>query len=291
MTTTNITRNLDLNMNRIGFIQGRLSPLVEGRIQAFPWSSWQDEFKIAEENDFQLMEWTLDQDKLCENPLLTSDGQNEIRTLCKRHGLSIPSLTGDCFMQAPFWKAEGEEQRILQKEFQAVAAACAAVDVSMIVVPLVDNGRFDNSEQEDTLVTFMESQEAFLDKHDLQVVFESDYNAKELSRFIDRLNLSLFGINYDIGNSAALGFDSVKEIDAYGNRIINIHVKDRVLGGTTVPLGTGNAAFETVFANLDRIDYTGNYILQTSRATDGNHSGVLCEYRKMTANWMEHSGT
>jgi len=277
-------------MNRIGFIQGRLSPPVNGQIQAFPWSSWQDEFKIAEENNFKLMEWTLDQHKLYQNPLLTPDGQNEIRTLCELHGIGIPSLTADCFMQAPFWKVGGREQKNLQNDFQAIAVACAVVGISMIVVPLVDNGRFENSEQEDVLVRFLVSKEAFLDKHNLRVVFESDYNSKELTRFIGRLNSSLFGINYDIGNSAALGFDPVEEIGAYGNRIVNVHVKDRILDGTTVPLGTGNADFETVFSNLDRIGYTGNYILQTARDTDGNHSGVLSEYRLMTANWIEYCG-
>ena len=33
---------------RIGFMQGRLSPPVEGRIQAFPWLCWTSEFAIAE---------------------------------------------------------------------------------------------------------------------------------------------------------------------------------------------------------------------------------------------------
>ncbi len=61
--------------NRIGFMQGRLSPLVDGRIQAFPWTAWKDEFPIAAQNGLRLMEWTLDQDRLYENPLLTEQGQ------------------------------------------------------------------------------------------------------------------------------------------------------------------------------------------------------------------------
>ena len=28
-------------------MQGRLSPLVDGKIQAFPWNYWKQEFKIA----------------------------------------------------------------------------------------------------------------------------------------------------------------------------------------------------------------------------------------------------
>jgi len=277
-------------MNKIGFMQGRLSEVINNRIQSFPKETWQDEFLIAERCDFKLVEWTLDQEDLYKNPLLTPEGQNEINILREKHSISIPSLTGDCFMQTPFWKARNEdEKQNLQKIFQDVANACIAVGISMIVIPLVDNGRVDNFEQENILVSFLESQEEYLDKNNLQVVFESDFNARELARFIDQLNPSLFGVNYDIGNSAALGFDPVEEIELYGKRIINVHVKDRVLGGTTVHLGSGNADFKSVFASLNKVGYTGNYILQTARALDNNHAELLCKFRDMTVDWILHS--
>ena len=271
---------------RIGFMQGRLSPMIDGRIQAFPWANWKDEFPFAEQIDIHLMEWTLDQDRLYENPLLTEAGQAEIRELCQRHGLSIPSLTGDCFMQAPLWKVQADERAALERDFREVAKGCAAVGISMIVVPLVDNGRLENTEQEDTLVAFLETQTKFLASHALKVVFESDFAPVELARFISRLDPALFGINYDIGNSAALGFEPAEEIAAYGARIINMHVKDRVLGGTTVTLGTGNADFEAVFAALAKFSYSGNYILQTARATDDDHAGALSCYRDMAMDWL-----
>ncbi len=277
--------------DRIGFMQGRLSPLIDGRIQSFPWTCWQEEFPIAEKNGFRLMEWTLGQERLCENPLLTVAGQVEIRALSLHHGLAIPSLTGDCFMQASFWKARGVERETLRRDFQIVAVACAAVGISIMVVPLVDNGRLENPEQEDALVTFLQSQARFLAEHGLRVVFESDYGPAELARFIGRLDPIMFGINYDIGNSAALGFNPAEEFAAYGHRITNVHIKDRKLGGTTVPLGTGNADFETVFAGLAEIGYTGNYILQTARAAADDHAGVLCRYRDMTAKWLSSHGS
>jgi len=272
--------------DRIGFMQGRLSPLVDGRIQAFPWAGWREEFPTAESQGLRLMEWTLDQESLYDNPLLTLAGQNEIHALCKHHSLSIPSLTGDCFMQAPFWKVLGEERDGLQRDFKAVANACTAIGVSMIVVPLVDDGCLDNAGQEDVLVGFLESQADFFANHDLRVVFESDFGPEELARFIGRLDSNLFGINYDIGNSAALGFDPTEELAAYGHRVVNVHVKDRLLGGTTVPLGSGCADFETVFSGLAGVGYAGNYILQTARATDDDHAGVLGHYRDMVCDWV-----
>jgi L-ribulose-5-phosphate 3-epimerase len=270
----------------IGFMQGRLSPLVNNRIQAFPWDTWQREICIASQLGFRVMEWTIDQERLHENPLLTVAGQAEIAEVCQRYGVSIPSLTGDCFMQAPFWKAAGDERRTLEDDFLAVSAACAAVGISMIVVPLVDNGRVESPAQEDTLVEFLERHATLLATLGLQVVFESDGDPEALARFIGRLDRSRFGINYDIGNSAALGFDPRLEIRAYGDRILNVHVKDRLRGGPTVALGNGHADFDAVFAALRQAEYRGHYILQTARAVDDDHASVLCRYRDMTAHWV-----
>lgn len=275
---------------RIGYMQGRLSPLIDGRIQSFPWDCWQDEFPVAERLGLRLMEWTLDQDRLYENPLLTCEGRATITSLCGSHLIGIPSLTGDCFMQAPFWKADGERATVLRNDFVAIATACSAVGIDMIVVPLVDNGRLDNRRQEDALVDFLQDQAPFLASHKLRVIFESDFPPAELARFIDRLAPDFFGINYDIGNSAALGFHPGEEFAAYGSRIVNVHVKDRVLGGTTVPLGRGAADFDTVFSALARMDYGGNLILQTARANDGRHAEVLRAYRDRVLAWMRQFG-
>ena len=274
----------------IGFMQGRLCERVDGKIQAFPWRDWESEFPAAAAIDLHLMEWTLDQERLYENPLMTAGGQGQIRTLCQQHGMVIPSLTGDCFMQAPFWKVDGQVRTDLQADFLEIARACAAVGIRMTVVPLVDNGRLETAEQENVLVDFLLAQQPFLAQHNLQVIFESDFTPTELARFIARLPAERVGINYDIGNSAALGFNPAEEFAAYGARAVNVHVKDRVLGGTTVPLKTGSADFGAVFAALAQQGYQGNFILQTARAADGNHAEVLCGYRDMTQQWMLQYG-
>ncbi len=274
----------------IGFMQGRLCERVDGKIQAFPWRDWASEFPAAVAIDLQLMEWTLDQERLHENPLMTTEGQEKIRTLCQQHDLAIPSLTGDCFMQAPFWKVDDQARSGLQAGFLAVGRACATVGIRMIVVPLVDNGRLETAEQENVLVDFLLAQQSFLAQHHLQVIFESDFIPTELARFIARLPAERFGINYDIGNSAALGFKPAEELAAYGARVVNVHIKDRVLGGTTVPLKAGSADFDAVFASLAQKNYQGNFILQTARAADGNHAEVLRSYRDMTQQWMQQYG-
>jgi len=272
--------------NTIGFMQGRLCDLVDGKIQAFPWRDWETEFPVAASIDFHLMEWTLDQDRLYGNPLMRKDGQLRIINLCKQYEVEVISLTGDCFMQAPFWKAEDQVKVDLKADFISICEACSNIGIKMVVVPLVDNGRIENMDQEDELVSFLSDQMDVLKKLGIKIIFESDFPPSNLQRFINRLPVGQFGINYDIGNSAALGFDPVEEFGAYGSRVMNVHVKDRILGGTTVPLTSGNADFKKVFAELANINYQGNYILQTARADDAGHAAVLARYRDMTIDWM-----
>jgi L-ribulose-5-phosphate 3-epimerase len=271
----------------IGFMQGRLSPIIDGKIQSFPWETWRAEMEEAKENGFNLMEWTLDQTRLYENPLMTSIGQKEIRNLCKKYGLSIPSLTGDCFMQSPFWKTFEEANRIqLKKDFLSVLLACSELDIKLVIIPLVDNGCLDNLEEENCLVDFLLEQESRINDLGLKIIFESDFEPSRLHRFISRLNPINFGLNYDIGNSAALGFDPIEEFGVIGDRILNVHVKDRSFKGTTVPLGQGDANFSLIFELLKSYNYKGNYILQTARSDQNDHSGVLVSYKKAVEDWL-----
>lgn len=274
-------------MVAIGFMQGRLSPQVDGKIQAFPWDKWRDEFSAAEKIGIGLMEWTLDHDRLMENPLMTADGQAEIKMLSARHGVRVVSLTGDIFMQMPFWRVTGAERRQRLEEFKAVALACAQVGIKFIVVPLVDNGAMTTSDEEACVIEEFGKLSGWLKERGLAVVFECDYPPQKLAGFIARFPQDTFGINYDIGNSAALGYDSLEEIAAYFPRILNVHIKDRLLGGTTVPLGTGNAKLGTTIADLVRHGYRGFYILQTARDAAGDHAGVLAKYRDMAKDWIE----
>ena len=276
--------------NRIGFMQGRLSPIVDNKIQSFPWGNWKNEIVEAKQNGLSLMEWTLDQVNLNENPLMMHQGKVEIIKLCDQLDFSIPSLTGDCFMQAPFWKAVNvSEQTQLEKTFLEIAEACSAVGIKKIVVPLVDNGSIQQPEQESVLVDFCTMNEVYFRKLGLKIVFESDFPPIKLKKLMDRLESNTFGINYDIGNSAALGFKPEDEFLEIGNRILNVHVKDRVLNGATVPLGEGNADFPEVFKLLRDYGYHSDYILQTARATDENHVSRLLAYKNLILAWIKDS--
>ncbi len=274
------------NVDRIGFMQGRLSPPVGDRIQAFPWTDWRDEFPAAHSLGFTLMEWTVDVARLRENPIMTSAGREEIRALAATFGIRVRSLTADCVMEAPFYNTTDREWAGRLDDLKGLIDACAQSGIVLLVIPLVDNGRLVNEAQEDALRQGLVPFTPTLRDSGVRVVFESDFPPQRLREFIDTFPPEVYGLNYDTGNSAALGYDPREEIERYGARIWNVHVKDRRRGGTTVPLGTGAADLPTVFRLLVRSGYAGDYILQTARAAHGDHAAALGRYRGMVASWL-----
>jgi hexulose-6-phosphate isomerase len=275
----------------IGFMQGRLCDRIDGKIQAFPWRDWESEFPLAQELGLGLLEWTLDQERLRENPLMTAAGQARIRQLSARHGVRVLSLTGDCFMQAPFYKVDGATREALLADLRAILDASEHVGIRYVLIPLVDNGSLQTPEHESALLESVLPLRKRLVGAGMKIVFESDFGPARLAKFIERLPRDAFGINYDIGNSAALGFSPAEEIGSYGHRIDNVHVKDRKLHGTTVPLGTGDADLSAAFGALRKVGYAGHFILQTARADDNDHAGALTRYREMTRTWWKQSGS
>jgi hypothetical protein len=91
------------NLEKIGLMHGRFSPLTDGKFHAFPWHLWQAEVAIASALEIRLMEWVLDHDWLYENPLLMAEGRQTTKELSDWHLIKVTSLTGDLFSEPPFY--------------------------------------------------------------------------------------------------------------------------------------------------------------------------------------------
>ena len=154
-------------------------------------------------------------------------------------------------------------------------------------MPLVDNGSLQNFSQQKVLINFMKNITKMLKKNKQKILFELDMRPKQVKHFISKLDSKYFGINYDIGNSASLGFDPKEEFTSYGKRISNVHIKDRVYKGNSVKLGFGNANFKKVFSLFAKIRYRGNYILQTARAKNNrDHAAEIKESLQKVKRWI-----
>ena len=74
----------------------------------------------------------------------------------------------------------------------------------------------------------------------------------------------LLGICFDTGNRTAAGLDIVSDIAHLARYVRVVHIKDRLLGGPNVPLGTGAAPLDAFLAALVDAAYSGPVILETT---------------------------
>ena len=131
--------------SRIGFMQGRLSPIIDGRIQSFPWDYWENEFHLAKKFGIQLMEWTIDSKRLESNPILLAEKQKLVAKLANMSGVSIPSVTSDYFMENPPWVSKSDE---VNEVHINIIAGMEILGSKALIIPLVDNSAILNYEIE-----------------------------------------------------------------------------------------------------------------------------------------------
>lgn len=260
----------------LGFMQGRLLPIIDNMIQKFPVKDWEKEILLAEKNGWFLMEWTIDYFSFNQNPII-----NENFDLSKLKNIKVNSITADFFMQDPFFIVKDINKKTkLLNDFDIVIKSMINNKIQNIVLPLVDNASLIKNDIEDQLV--IDDLSIIFEKYkedNINFIFESDFDAKRLLRFIENFKSNKVGINYDTGNSASLGFDCELEIMTYGNFIKNCHLKDRVKGGSTVRFGDGNTNFIKVLKNLKKIKYNNDFIIQGARSDSNQDIETINYYR------------
>lgn len=262
-------------------MQGRLSPIIEGKIQSFPWLHWEKEFKICKQLNIKKLEWTVDHEKFENNPICTPDGRRKIILLKNKYNIEINSVTADFFMQKPFYLKKNDREKEYNK-LKSFIIDTAKINVKYIILPLVDNGSIKNLSQEKDLIKSLNNLKPILKSCNTNILFESDYSPKNLLKFIKKFDKNFFGINYDTGNSASLNYDFEDEIK-YFKFVKNIHIKDRNLNGKTVRLGKGNWKYKNFF-KLVKFKYDVNFILQTARSSTNEHIKEILINKKFIEN-------
>ena len=250
-------------MKKLGFMQGRLVPDENNKIQSFPWKNWKKEFKLAKKLKLKIMEWTIDYKKFSENPINNYKGREIIRKLSKKNNLKINSITCDFFMQYPYFISKNDQTF---DKLKTLIHNASKLKIKFLVLPLVDNGSIKNHYYEKKFINKTLKLEKILKKKNISIVFESDYGPKKLLKFIKKFPERVYGINYDIGNSTGLKIN-IKDEFLYFERVLNIHLKDKK-HNVSVNLGNGTAQFKELFDYCKKINYKGNFILQSARDKD-----------------------
>ena len=272
-----------MEMYRLGIMQGRLSPMENGRIQSFPVNNWKNEFDIAADCGFDIMEWVIDVDHPELNPIFSKDGRKEVNILQKNSGVSVPSVCCDYFMKNPLQQSEIDSfaSRGLLLE---ICRLCPEVGISLVELPLIGKAGLKSMYASDRMLALFEILKPILDDLDLKLLLETDLAPEEFKQFLDRINSDRVQVNYDTGNSAYWEYDAEKEINLYGDKIGNIHIKDCTPEDYSVPLGEGNVDFDLSFSKFKEKKYNGDFILQAARSNDDINSAKV--FRDFTLSYI-----
>jgi len=273
----------------IGIMQGRLLPRFEGRFQAFPADGWEGEFYLAREAGLQCIEWIYETHHESENPLGSAAGIRAIRDVSAETGVQVQSICADYYMQATLLDGEGVPQAPMIEHLEWLIHRAGELDVRYIVLPFVDASALRSAPAIEGALKVLRRLGPVARTKRLELHIETDLRASELAALLDHAGNSCVRANYDIGNSASLGHPAASELPTLGERIGSVHVKDRVLGGGTVPLGTGAADFSACFRLIPSHGFQGPYVLQAAREDGVSEVELAIRNRKFVEESLRRS--
>lgn len=250
-------------------MQGRLLPKYKGRYQAHPVGYWQREFHLAADLSLDMIEFILDYNDPDKNPLMSESGIEEIRQLSANTGVAVKTICADYFMEAPLHGSCGSVTEQSQKVLIKLIGNASKIGICDIVIPCVDKGRLTDGKACNLFNKNIKPALEQAEKFGLNLALETDLAPGPFTDLLDKLYSPRVTVNYDTGNSASLGYDPAEELAAYGDRISDIHIKDRLRAGGSVVLGTGATDFERFFSALAKTNYSGPFIMQAYRDDEG----------------------
>lgn len=247
---------------RIGVMQGRLSPRPPGKLQEFPWQSYAAEFPKAARLGLHSIEWIFEAPRYEENPLWREAGREEIRALVAATGVRVQSVCADYFM---VHRLAGESPAALAHHRDVLAeliVAAHAVGADRILIPLLESSAVDSPELKREVALSLRSAVPMAERYGVTLGLEMEIPGHEYARVIESVGSARVRAYYDTGNSTAQGLDIARDVEPLLPLLHAVHVKDRVRGGGSKPLGTGDANFQDFFPRLLAAGFRGDFVLQ-----------------------------
>ena len=278
---------------RIGIMQGRLTPPAGRGIQFFPFENWEQEFHAARRLGLYEIEFIFDYENYTDNPLWTEEGIQKIRHLQEETGIQIRAVCFDYFMRRAFYKKEREQRQKLREEntciIRRVIRSMEQIGIGLLEIPLVDDSSLKQEEEREAFREWL-LQTAEETKGAVRFALETDLAPADFYQYLQTFCRTDIGANYDSGNSSGIGYDPYEEVTTLKEFIFNIHIKDRKYHGPSVTLGSGSADFERLFRGLSEIGYCQSFILQAARGSEGDEEDMVASQTDFVRNYMEKYG-
>lgn len=276
-------------MHLIGTMQGRLLPMVDGRIQAFPRGEWEREFELAADVGYDSIELTIEMASYDIHPVRSDSGRRRINQLSRDHGVRLAGLCCDVFMERPLTDVDVGARTASSDILVDLIRACGELDLPMIEIPTMGDNSLKDPAARDRARRILEDSLPLAEDAAVDLILESDLPPLDLAAFMDAVDHPRLGINYDTGNSTWFGFAPDDELPRYYRHVRNVHIKDCTVKDYSVPLGLGETRFDRVFALLRDFKYDGDFVMQAARQDDNLKAArdYLSFTRNLVTEWLQ----
>jgi hexulose-6-phosphate isomerase len=271
-------------------MQGRLTTPAGGRIQSFPRDRWAVEFERAAQAGLGAIEWLYDTETMSVNPLASDAGVAAIGAASAHHRIAVQSLCAHYFVEHPLVRVSDAQRAERMSVLAWLLERCRLAGIRRMIIPFLDTSRIETDAEADEVVALLSRALETAGRARVEIHLESSLAPDRFARLLERLPDPNLKVTYDSGNSASLGHVPHEEFAAIGHRIGSVHIKDRLLGGPTVPLGMGNTHFPAVFECLARWGYAGDFILEAARGRPGEEVAWAARDRALVVGWLEAAG-
>ncbi len=245
-------------MIQFGICQGRLEKSETGELQSFPYATWQNEFYNAKKLNINYIELLTEKTYNQKNPIWSKNGCRLIKQLLSSNNLISYSLCDNYILTHSLTeKSTFEYLKILF--YQA-----SLINLKMIVLPLLEKTAL-NKKNINTFVYFFKDLLKEIEIYNIKISFEIVTNFDLLIHFFQLLDHPLCKFTYDTGNFHNINLFSFKEFMILSEHLNHVHIKDKDLQQYNVPLGNGTINFKNYLSIFKKINYQGNFTLETPR--------------------------
>ena len=245
---------------RLGIIQGRLSPPIEG-FQECP-ENWMREFNILPELGLNHVDWIITSESFDDNPIFKEDVSN----------LPINSICADNLVDSRIF-----DKTFLKDNLVPIYNAAKKNNIQSITIPLLEGSDINDKQKRNIFCSnIMDVTEKW---NDIFFSFEAECPAPTLREVVDLKDN--FFVTYDTGNITSCGLDHIEYISRLIDKIDNVHLKDRTYDSQTVYPLQGDTEFYKIFKVLKETCYSGVYTLQTARGASGKEKETIMNHKNI----------
>jgi hexulose-6-phosphate isomerase len=217
---------------------------------------------------FEAIEWVFEAERWRENPIRHEEGRQLIQQRMATTGVRVLSVCADYFMAHPFVRVSPSAQARSVAVLLELIRQAHAIGASTILLPVLETSEIRTAAECGDLIACLREPLALARSLAVRIGLETELPARDYVDLVERIGEASAAVYYDVGNAAAKGYDVAADLRWIRHRLCGVHVKDRLRGGRSVPLGQGVVDFPACVEALAGIGYDGLLVLQTAFGDD-----------------------